>query len=145
MKVSQTNPAATFSAINMVIPVSIPIASVSYQPFKGLNAFTKPVAASSIRDIVFSCFLTRVEFCGRNGDSEPACVLGTTLPSMGPICGGPPQTTYPVAESEAVIPQQGMWFGVVAQMGPIDGSVVPSAPAGSLPFLPQRTVACSKT
>ena len=42
MKVSQTNPVRAFSAISMVIPVSIPITSVSYQLFNGLNAFTNP-------------------------------------------------------------------------------------------------------
>src|SRR6266446_5978868 len=42
--------------------------------------------------------------------NEPAVAQGTMLPSMGPIAGGPPA------------------------MGPIDGSIVPCATAGSLPF-----------
>ncbi len=38
--------------------------------------------------------------------SEPPAALGTTVPSIGPVAGGPPQTTYPFSESEAVIPQK---------------------------------------
>ena len=35
-----------------------------------------------------------------------AAALGTTVPSMGPISGGPPQTTYPFGESEALMPHK---------------------------------------
>src|SRR5579864_1329437 len=42
MKVLQTNPVRRFSAISSVIPVSMPITSVSYQLVRGLKAFTKP-------------------------------------------------------------------------------------------------------
>ena len=42
MNISQTNPLRAFSAMTMVIPVSIPITSVSYHFLSGLNAFTKP-------------------------------------------------------------------------------------------------------
>ncbi len=37
---------------------------------------------------------------------DPPAALGTTVPSIGPISGGPPQTTYPFSESEDVIPQR---------------------------------------
>ena len=33
---------------------------------------------------------------GRNGN-EPPAAAGTTVPSIGPIAGGPPQTTYPLS------------------------------------------------
>ena len=42
MNVFQTNPVLAFSAISMVIPVSIPIKLLSYQFLRGLNEFTKP-------------------------------------------------------------------------------------------------------
>ena len=42
MNVSQTNPVRAFSAMTMVIPVSIPITSWSYQLVSGLNASTNP-------------------------------------------------------------------------------------------------------
>ncbi len=42
MNVFQTNPVRAFSAITMVIPVSIPITSVSYQSVSGLKASTNP-------------------------------------------------------------------------------------------------------
>ena len=44
---------------------------------------------------------------GRKG-SEPPAAAGATVPSMGPIAGGPPQATYPLAESDAVIPQRAL-------------------------------------
>ena len=42
MNVSQTNPERAFSAMSMVMPVSMPMTSVSYQSVSGLNASTKP-------------------------------------------------------------------------------------------------------
>src|SRR5882672_8546693 len=42
MNVFQTKPVRTFSAMSRVIPVSIPITSVSYHALMGLKAFTKP-------------------------------------------------------------------------------------------------------
>ena len=42
MKVSHTKPERAFSAISIVIPVSIPTTSLSYQFVSGLNASTKP-------------------------------------------------------------------------------------------------------
>jgi hypothetical protein len=42
MNVFHTKPVRRFSAINIVMPVSIAITSVSYQPVRGLNAFTNP-------------------------------------------------------------------------------------------------------
>src|SRR5579859_533383 len=42
MNVSHTNPVRTFSAINIVIPVSMPRTSVSYQFVNGLKASMNP-------------------------------------------------------------------------------------------------------
>jgi hypothetical protein len=42
MNVSQTKPVRAFSAMSMVMPVSMPITSVSNQFLAGLNAFTNP-------------------------------------------------------------------------------------------------------
>ena len=42
IKVSHTNAERAFSAINMMMPVSMPTTSWSYQLFRGLNASTKP-------------------------------------------------------------------------------------------------------
>src|SRR6185369_16078210 len=42
MNVSHTNPDRAFSAISIVIPVSMPITSVSYQSLRGLKASMKP-------------------------------------------------------------------------------------------------------
>ena len=42
MKVSQTKAVRAFSAITMVIPVSMPITSLSYQFVSGLKASTNP-------------------------------------------------------------------------------------------------------
>gem|GEM_PF-2088224 len=42
INVFQTNPVRAFSAITIVMPVSIPTTSVSYQPVSGLNASTNP-------------------------------------------------------------------------------------------------------
>src|ERR1700722_13717149 len=98
MNVSHTNPERAFSAITSVIPVSIPITSWSYQFVRGLNASINPY-----RDHVpfpYRSFIvrsTRITASGRNG-SEPAEAQGTTVPSIGPVAGGPPQTTYPLAE-----------------------------------------------
>ena len=41
----------------------------------------------------------------RNGIDPPAA-QGTMEPSIGPIDGGPPHTTYPFTESEAVMPHR---------------------------------------
>ena len=57
-----------------------------------------PVRSSSFRR-------TRMAACGRNGTDPPAA-HGTTVPSIGPVAGGPPHTTYPCAESEAVMPHR---------------------------------------
>src|SRR5580704_7688296 len=105
MNVSHTNPVRAFSAINMLIPVSIPTTSLSYQLFNGLNAFTNPYLhhargyrARMLRNTLIVC-------SGKNG-TEPAGALGTTVPSIGPVAGGPPQITYPNCESDAVIPHK---------------------------------------
>src|SRR5882762_1872904 len=92
MNVFQTNPVRTFSAINSVIPVSIPITSLSYQFFSGLNAFTKPylLQAEGYRSLIVRS--TRITGCGRKG-KDPPVALGTTVPSIGPTAGGPPQIT----------------------------------------------------
>jgi hypothetical protein len=42
MKVSQTKPVLAFSAMSMVMPLSMPTTSVSYQSVSGLKASTKP-------------------------------------------------------------------------------------------------------
>ena len=42
MNVSDTKPVRRFPAITMVMPVSIPMTSVSYQLLSGLKAFTNP-------------------------------------------------------------------------------------------------------
>src|SRR6266567_2304475 len=104
MKVSQTKPVLKFSDINRMIPVSIPITSLSYQFLSGLNAFTNPYLVHEDGYRVRIFFSTRKVSAGRKG-SDPPAALGTTVPSTGPMAGGPPQTTYPCSESEAVIPQ----------------------------------------
>ena len=42
MNMFQTNPLRTFSAISSVIPVSMPMTSLSYHFVNGLKAFTNP-------------------------------------------------------------------------------------------------------
>src|SRR5215469_3845990 len=106
MKVSHTNPVRRFSAINRTIPVSIPITSVSYQFFRGLKALTNPYLLHAEGYLLRIFFNTRSAGPGRNG-SEPRAALGTTVPSIGPVAGGPPQTTYPSGwESDAVMPHR---------------------------------------
>lgn len=92
IKISQTNPVRTFSAISNVMPVSIPITSVSYHLVSGLNAFTNPYLfqAEGYRSLIVRN--TRITGCGKNGN-EPADALGTMVPSIGPTAGGPPQIT----------------------------------------------------
>src|SRR5437868_12662656 len=102
MNVSHTKPVRRFSAISKIIPVSIPITSESYQFFNGLNAFTKPYFVQDEGYLLRIVFNTRRVSAGKNGKDPPAA-LGTTDPSMGPMAGGPPQTTYPCCESEVVI------------------------------------------
>src|SRR5438270_11969823 len=103
MNVSHTKPVRRFSAINKMIPVSIPITSESYQFFSGLNAFTNPYLVQDEGYLLRIVFRTRSASAGKNVKDPPAA-LGTTVPSIGPIAGGPPHTTYPCCESEAVIP-----------------------------------------
>src|SRR5579863_6626840 len=76
IKVSQTNPVRTFSAISNVMPVSIPITSVSYHLVSGLNAFTNPylLQAEGYRSLIVRN--TCITGCGKNG-TEPADALGT--------------------------------------------------------------------
>src|ERR1051326_8463909 len=57
MKVSHTKPVRTFSAMSMVIPVSMPITSVSYQFVSGLNAFTNPYRLQALDPYRFFIFL----------------------------------------------------------------------------------------
>src|SRR5262245_22385514 len=105
MKFFHTNSLLTFSAISRVMPVSIPITSESYHFFKGLNAFTNPYWLQAAGYCVLIVRNTRNVGCSRKG-SEPPVALGTTVPSIGPTPGGPPQITYPLSESEAVIPHK---------------------------------------
>src|SRR5579859_8072025 len=106
MNVSQTKPVRAFSAISMVIPTSIPITSVSYQSVRGLKASTNPYRDQPRFPYLFLIvWSTCRHSCGKNG-SEPPEAHGTTDPSFGPVAGGPPHTTYPLGESEAVIPQR---------------------------------------
>ena len=83
MKVSQTNPVRRFSAISMVIPVSIPITSESYQFLSGLKRIDESVLAPGRGISASNVFKTRRVAAGRNGN-EPPAALGTTVPSIGP-------------------------------------------------------------
>src|SRR5574340_511456 len=106
MNVSHTNPDRAFSAMIMVIPVSIPITSLSYQFVSGLSASTNPYRDHArFPYLVLIVCSTWIVCLGRNG-SDPPVAQGTILPSIGPVAGGPPHTTYPFAESDAVIPQR---------------------------------------
>src|SRR5258705_12102619 len=92
INIFQTNPVRRFSAITSVIPVSIPITSVSYQLVSGLNAFTNPYLLQAEEYLSLIVRNTRITSSGRNGN-EPADALGTIVPSIGPVVGGPPHTT----------------------------------------------------
>src|SRR5579871_5363042 len=92
MKVSHTKPVRAFSAISIVIPVSIPTTSGSYHFFNGFNALTNPYRHHASGYFVLMVRTTRMHGWGRKG-SEPAAALGTTVPSIGPTAGGPPQAT----------------------------------------------------
>src|ERR1039458_2580186 len=105
MNVFQTKPVRLFSAISIVMPKSIPITSVSYQPERGLNASTKLYLCHALGNSDWMSRSTTMQSEERNGMDPPA-VQGTMEPSMGPIDGGPPHTTYPFTESEAVMPQR---------------------------------------
>src|SRR5581483_974284 len=94
MKVFQTKAVRRFSAISRTIPVSMPITSVSYQFLRGLKAFTKPYLLHEEGYFVRMVWRTRRVSAGKKG-KEPPAALGTTVPSIGPVAGGPPQTTYP--------------------------------------------------
>src|ERR1700722_4239389 len=100
MNVFQMKPVRRFSAISMVIPVSIPTTSGSDHFFSGLNASTNPY-----RHHVLSPYLSRIvrktrrHAWGRNG-SDPPAAAGVTDPSIRPTAGGPPHATYPYAESD---------------------------------------------
>src|ERR1700757_5433724 len=106
INVSHTNPVRRFSAISKMIPVSMPITSESYQFFNGLKALMNPFLVHANGYLLRMFFNTRRVGAGRNGN-EPPAALGTTVPSIVPLCGGPPQTIYPCCwESDAVIPQR---------------------------------------
>ena len=40
--------------------------------------------------------------------AQRALAAGTTVPSRGPMAGGPPHATYPFSESDAVMPQRAL-------------------------------------
>src|SRR4051812_26726153 len=103
MNVSQTKPVRRFSAISRTMPVSIPITSESYQFLSGLNAFTNPYFVHAEGYLVRMALKTLRASTGRKGNDPPAA-LGTTVPSIGPMAGGPPHTAYPCCESDAVMP-----------------------------------------
>src|SRR5215467_11962380 len=116
MKVFQTNCDRKFAAINIEIPTLMPMTSGLVHVLFGLKASTRPYR-----------FQQRFSYCrrmwwstarhppGRKGNDPPAAA-GTTVPSIGPIAGGPPQTTYPWAESDAVIPHScSLYFGNVPE------------------------------
>src|SRR5581483_5082027 len=92
MNVSHTNPVRRFSAISRMIPVSIPITSESYQFLRGLKASTNPYLVQDDGYLVLIVLSTRMVSAGKKGNDPPAA-LGTTVPSIGPIAGGPPHTT----------------------------------------------------
>src|ERR1700685_241801 len=105
INVSQTKPVRRFSAMSMVIPVSMPITSWSYQLLSRLKAFTNPYLFQAAALFFRIDRSARRVASGRNG-SDPPGALGTTVPSIGPNAGGPPHTTYPFSESDAVMPHR---------------------------------------
>src|SRR5271155_4128603 len=105
MNVFQTKALRWFSAINIMTPKSIPITSVSYQPVSGLNASTKLYLCQAFGNSARISRSTAMQLEERNGIDPPAA-QGTIEPSIGPIAGGPPHTTYPFTESEAVMPHR---------------------------------------
>ena len=92
MNVFHTRPVRTFSAITRLMPVSMPMTKSSRHFVSGLKAFTNPYRLqASPAYFVRIVRRTRIDSVGRNG-SEPAAADGTTVPSIGPVSGGPPQT-----------------------------------------------------
>lgn len=72
------------------------------QRIKGID---EPIFAPGRRIFGSHCLQNPQGLGGQKGNDPPAA-LGTTVPSMGPVAGGPPQTTYPCfCESETLIPQ----------------------------------------
>ena len=92
MKVFQTNPVLAFSAINMVIPVSIPMTSVVVPILQGLKALTNPylpqAAAIAIPDSAQHPH--RQAAAGKAGTGRGT---GHDRAIDRPGCGGPPQIT----------------------------------------------------
>src|SRR5208282_3572704 len=92
INVFQTKPVRWFSAINIMMPKSIPITSVSYQPESGLNASTKLYLCHEFGNSAWMSRSTAMHSEDRNGMDPPAA-QGTMEPSIGPIDGGPPHTS----------------------------------------------------
>ena len=91
MNVFHTKPVRTFSAISSVIPVSMPMTSSSYHFVSGLKALTKPYRLHALRIAI----LDRAQHAHhllRHERQRPAAAEGTTVPSIGPVAGGPPHT-----------------------------------------------------
>ena len=60
--------------------------------FQRIKSIHESIRAPGRRIAISDIAQTRMTGCGRNG-SEPPAALGTTVPSIGPMAGGPPQTT----------------------------------------------------
>src|SRR5690242_20586367 len=91
LKTCQTMPVRWFSHINMEMPRSIPITSASYQFVSGLNASTNPYFFQARLPYVDRMLRRTATQSLKTKGSEPAVAHGTTVPSMGPLAGGPPQ------------------------------------------------------
>ena len=92
MNVFHTKPLRWFSAISIIMPKSIPITSVSYQPVSGLNASTKLYLCHAFGNPLWMLRSTAMQSEETTGIDPPAA-QGTMEPSIGPIPGGPPPTT----------------------------------------------------
>ena len=105
MNVSQTNPLRRFSAMIIVIPVSIPITSLSYQFFSGLKAFTNPYRLHAPRRIL-PHVRKHAQRSLRQERQRPRRRARHHRPVNRTCRGGPPHTTYPFFESDAVMPHK---------------------------------------
>src|SRR5277367_1627291 len=87
-------------------PLIDPRTSCAYQFVLGLNASTKPYRVQTLSSYFCRIASSTCEHSAGRKGSDPAHADGTTVPSSGPIAGGPPHTRYPSRESDAEIPHK---------------------------------------
>lgn len=94
-----------FSALSRVTPTSSPSVSVETHPDSGLKASARPYRPEILVPYLSFMACRAARQMSGMSISEPAAAHGTTVPSILPCGGGPPQAAYPLGLEELVMPQ----------------------------------------